>query len=84
MRFLTDEEKVILGEGAKRILEDEAVQFAFESMRGSLLAAIDSMRTDSPDDVMAIVRQLRVIRVVQDKLKGYVSEADYIQRGNNG
>lgn len=84
MQTLTDDEKIRLGYGAARMLEDEAVQAVMQDMKNILHQTLDSMQSDNEQDVMSIVRQLRVIRAIQGKLESYKQQGQYLERLRNG
>jgi len=80
----SDEEKIRLGLGARMLLESEAVQAVFEDLRENLLNNVEYTKTDNPDEVMPLTRQLRALRVLRGQLDTYVQTGKRTQNRLGG
>lgn len=74
MRVLTPEDRVRRGRGAEILLADPDVEFVFAEMSAALHHQLDNQPTDDVDNILSIVRQLRVIKALKCRLEGFVQE----------
>lgn len=73
--LLTDAQKVDRGNRAAVLLGEDVYRLCMEDVYQCLHTALDNIPTDSAEQVMSIIRQLRVIKTINTKLEGWASEA---------
>tara|TARA_S200002703_G_scaffold1263_1_gene2199 strand:+ start:6150 stop:6398 length:249 start_codon:yes stop_codon:yes gene_type:complete len=73
--LLTDEQKRDRGVNAEVLIKSPAYELCIQDMYDTLHEGLDCLPTDDPVPAMSILRQVRALRLLDDKLKVWARDA---------